>query len=267
MASYVHGYSEREAKRLEDQSNTLDEILHNDSIWEPGNVILEAGCGTGAQTKIIALKNPLCKFVSIDISEESINKAREAALLLGISNVEFRQADIFKLPYEDGIFDHIFICFVIEHLPDYKAAIAELKRVLKLNGTITIVEGDHGSAYFSPESRDAYLAIQCQVELQRRNGGDANIGRKLYPILKEAGFDCIRNSPRMVYADESNPDLVEGFTRNTFTAMIEGIRKEAISENLIDAATFNKGISDLYKTAGTGGVFCYTFFKATGIKK
>ena len=267
MASYVHGYSEREAKRLEDQSNTLDEILHNDSIWEPGNVILEAGCGTGAQTKIIALKNPLCKFVSIDISEESINKAREAALLLGISNVEFRQADIFKLPYEDGIFDHIFICFVIEHLPDYKAAIAELKRVLKLNGTITIVEGDHGSAYFSPESLDAYLAIQCQVELQRRNGGDANIGRKLYPILKEAGFDCIRNSPRMVYADESNPDLVEGFTRNTFTAMIEGIRKEAISENLIDAATFNKGISDLYKTAGTGGVFCYTFFKATGIKK
>ena len=61
--------------------------------------------------------------------------------------------------------------------------------------------------------------------------------------------------------------LVEGFTRNTFTAMIEGVKKEAISENLIDATTFNKGISDLYKTAGAGGVFCYTFFKATGTKK
>ncbi|MGA7720164.1 MAG: methyltransferase domain-containing protein [Ignavibacteriaceae bacterium] len=267
MASYVHGYTVQEAKRLEDQSNTLDELIHHDSIWEPGNIILEAGCGTGAQTKIIALKNPLCKFVSIDISGESITKAKEAALLMGISNVTFNKSDIFKLPYEDEIFDHVFVCFVIEHLPDYKAAIIELKRVLKPKGSIIIVEGDHGSAYFSPESRDAYLAIQCQVELQRRNGGDANIGRKLYPILKEAGFDCIRNSPRMVYADESNPDLVEGFTRNTFTAMIEGVKKEAISENLIDATTFNKGISDLYKTAGAGGVFCYTFFKATGTKK
>ncbi|MGD1005767.1 MAG: hypothetical protein ABR980_00860 [Ignavibacteriaceae bacterium] len=71
----------------------------------------------------------------------------------------------------------------------------------------------------------------------------------------------------MVYADESNPDLVEGFTKNTFTAMIEGVKEEAISENLIDDATFEKGVSDLYKTAGTGGVFCYTFFSATGIKK
>jgi hypothetical protein len=71
----------------------------------------------------------------------------------------------------------------------------------------------------------------------------------------------------MVYADESIPDLVEGFTRNTFTAMIEGVREEAISEKLIDKVVFDKGVTDLYKTAGPGGVFCYTFFKATGIKK
>jgi ubiquinone/menaquinone biosynthesis C-methylase UbiE len=205
--------------------------------------------------------------VSFDISDDSVNKAKAAASSLGITNVTFRKADIFMLPFDDESFDHVFVCFVLEHLHNYREAIAELKRVLKSNGSITIIEGDHGSAYFSPESTKANLAIQCQVELQRRSGGDANIGRKLYPVLKEAGFERISNSPRMVYADESNPNLVEGFTRNTFTAMIEGVKEEAIAENLTGEAAFDEGIRDLYKTAENNGVFCYTFFKATGIKK
>jgi hypothetical protein len=171
------------------------------------------------------------------------------------------------MPFSNESFNHIFVCFVLEHLSDYKTGLAELKRVLKLSGTITIIEGDHGSAYFSPESKEAILAIQCQVELQRRSGGDANIGRKLYPILKEAGFTNVRVSPRMVYADENNPGLVEGFIKNTFTAMIEGVKEKALSENLVDEKTFDKGLRDLYQTAEEDGVFCYTFFKAKGIKK
>ena len=70
----------------------------------------------------------------------------------------------------------------------------------------------------------------------------------------------------MVYADSSKPELVEGFTKNTFTAMVEGIRKAAIEKNLIEKDVFEKGISDLYRTAEENGMFCYTFFKGTGIK-
>ena len=72
---YVHGYNERESIRLEDQANCLSELLHHDSIFPKGSTILEAGCGVGAQTKIIAPKNPDSKFISIDISEESLHKA------------------------------------------------------------------------------------------------------------------------------------------------------------------------------------------------
>jgi hypothetical protein len=70
----------------------------------------------------------------------------------------------------------------------------------------------------------------------------------------------------MVYADETKPELVEGFTKNTFTAMIEGIQNKAIASGLIDKATFEKGIADLYRTAEKDGVFCYTFFKGTAHK-
>jgi hypothetical protein len=70
----------------------------------------------------------------------------------------------------------------------------------------------------------------------------------------------------MVYVDHSRPNFVEGFTKNTFTAMIEGIQEKAISENLADKETFEKGIRDLYRTTLEDGVFCYTFFKGTAIK-
>jgi hypothetical protein len=129
-----------------------------------------------------------------------------------------------------------------------------------------VIEGDHGSTYFHPDSAAAYDAIRCQVELQRRSGGNANIGRELYPLVTQAGFDAVRVSPRMVYVDSSRPHLVEMFTRRTFTAMIEGVRADALKAGLISAERFDDGIRALYRTADTDGVFCYTFFKGTGTR-
>jgi hypothetical protein len=46
--------------------------------------------------------------------------------------------------------------------------------------------------------------------------------------------------------------------------MIEGVREKALGDSLIDEATFDKGIRDLYRTSQSDGVFCYTFFKGVG---
>lgn len=266
MNNYVHGYTQKEATRLKDQANTLDEIIHFDSVWPVGSKILEAGCGVGAQTKIIAPKNSGSKFTSFDISNESVALAKVQVDVLNLNNVQVEQGDIFNLKFEDEYFDHVFVCFVLEHLSNPELALKELKRVLKPGGSIMIIEGDHGSTYFHPDSKAAHKAIQCQVELQRRNGGNANIGRELYPIIEKAGFKSIKVSPRQVYVDDSKPDLVEGFTRNTFTAMIEGVYDLSISNGLINEEEMAKGIEDLYKTSEGGGTFCYTFFKGLAIK-
>ena len=92
------------------------------------------------------------------------------------------------------------------------------------------------------------------------------IGRELYPLLRQAGFNSVCVSPRMVYVDSSRPELVEGFTKKTFTAMTEGIRESAIKAGITEQRLFEQGIRDLYRTTETNGVFCYTFFKAIGNK-
>lgn len=262
---YVHGYDSREHRRLHDQASTLVELLHSDTSYPEGSRVLEAGCGVGAQTVTLASNSPKALITSIDRSEASLAEARKAVEGAGINNVTLQQADIFHLPFPPGSFDHVFVCFVLEHLPRPVEALRALQSVLKSGGTITVIEGDHGSTYFHPDSEHARRAVQCLVELQARANGNALIGRSLYPLLTEAGFNDIRVSPRMVYVDSSRPQLVEGFTRKTFTAMIEGIRKPAVEAGLMSEADFDRGVADLYRTAETDGVFCYTFFKAVAV--
>ncbi len=265
--TYVHGYHRRENERLHDQAGTLVDLLHVDTSYPAESMVLETGCGVGAQTVTLAGRSPDARFTSIDVSAESVAEATRRAEAAGLTNVEFRQADIFALPFAPESFDHVFVCFVLEHLSQPAEALGILRQVLRPGGTLTVIEGDHGSAYFHPDDPAAHVAIRCQVEMQRQAGGDALIGRQVYPLMVEAGFDDVRVSPRMVYVDASRPDLVDGFTRKTFTAMIEGVREPAIAAGLAEPATFDAGVRALHRTTEADGVFCYTFFKGVGERR
>jgi len=112
--AYVQGYDPRESERLADQAGTLVELLHFDTSYPAGSTVLEAGCGVGAQTVTLAQRSPGACFTSIDVSAESLAEAERKADEAGLTNVEFRQADIFDLPFGAESFDHVFVCFVLE---------------------------------------------------------------------------------------------------------------------------------------------------------
>ena len=159
---YVHGYHPREQERLQDQAGTLVDLLHHDTAYSGGSVVLEAGCGVGAQTVTLAQRSPDARFTSVDISADSVAEAKRRVDRLGLTNVELQQADIFALPFDSESFDHVFVCFLLEHLSRPAAALAILGRLLRPGGTITVIEGDHGSAYFHPDSADA-LALAART--------------------------------------------------------------------------------------------------------
>lgn len=260
--SYVHGYQSEENERLRDQAATLADLLHSGTSYAPEVRVLEVGCGVGAQSITLARRSPQARITSIDVSATSVAEARRNAAAAGINTVEFLQADIFSLPFAIQSFDHVFVCFVLEHLTDPEGALQALRKLLKPGGTITVIEGDHGSTLFHPGDPAAQDTIRCLVELQSRAGGNALIGRELYALLVAAGFVDASVEPRMAYADASRPTWVDGFTRKTFMAMIEGVQRNAVDAGLITAERFAEGLDALERTTRPDGMFCYTFFKA-----
>ncbi len=267
MDSYVHGYSERETQRLHDQANSVRALFHHDTRYPAGSTVLEVGCGVGAQTVALASNSPDATFISVDISLPSLKKAQALIGNNRLSNVEFQCADILALPFENERFDHLWICHVLEHFSHPVRALEKLRDVLKKAGSITTIEGDHGSCYFHPASEDALRAWNCLIEVQARLEGNSLIGRQLFPLLSQAGFRDIRVSPRMVYIDQSKPDLMDGFVEKTIIPMVQGVRAQALEMALMDEASWDRGIADLHEVAhGQNGTFCYTFFKGTGTR-
>jgi SAM-dependent methyltransferase len=218
----------------------------------------------GAQTVEIARRSPGAEITAVDISADSLAAAERRVREAGLAGVRFRQADLLDLPFAEASFDHVFLCFVLEHLPDPDTVLRRLARAVRPGGTVTAIEGDHGSTFFHPDDPFARRAIDALVELQRRGGGHALIGRELYPRFVAAGLSGVSVSPRFVYADASRPALVEGFTRLTFAAMVEGVTDEAMRAGLMSREDWDRGIRALHRCAEADGVFCYTFFKATG---
>ena len=114
--AYVHGYDDRESERLHDQAGALVDLLHADTAYPASSEVLEVGCGVGAQTVTLARRSPHARFTSIDVSAESIAHASARIDAAGLRNVRFLQADLFALPFPAASFDHVFVCFVLEHL-------------------------------------------------------------------------------------------------------------------------------------------------------
>jgi ubiquinone/menaquinone biosynthesis C-methylase UbiE len=266
--SYVHGYSPREAERLQDQSGILEELLHRDTRYSTGSQVLEAGCGIGAQTRILAGNSPGAQFTSVDISEDSLNQARTRIQSEEITNVTFQKENILSLSFPDRHFDHIFVCFVLEHLVKPLDALSELKRVLKPGGTITVIEGDHGSCFWYPETAESLQVWLALIIAQQQLGHDPLIGRQLYPLLCQADFRIKEVAPRYVYADAANPALLDGMVNKIIVPMVESSKREIFKYKIVTDTIWQKGIRDLTASGNPpNGTFFYTWFKALAVIK
>jgi len=102
--------------------------------------VLEIGCGTGYAMLNLGLAGVLDEAWGCDISAGMLDVCRENAERLGIK-VHLEQADAERLPYEDQSFDLVIGHAVLHHLPDLKASLREIHRVLKPGG-VCVVAGE-----------------------------------------------------------------------------------------------------------------------------
>lgn len=265
--AYVHGYSERETQRLYEQAEILEEILHTGTAFPAEARVLEAGCGVGAQTRLLVKRSPEAVFTCIDISEKSLATASRLKEQAGFKNVAFRREDITGLSFADQSFDHVFVCFVLEHLDNPVAALKELKRVLKPGGTITVIEGDHGSCFWHPETPESIAAWNGLITAQQKIGHDPNIGRRLMPLLTQAGFQLQSCEPAWLYADRLKPALRDGMVDHIIVPMVQSAERQILTEHLVRKQIYQQGIRDLSRVDEIEeGTFFYTWFKAVAEK-
>jgi ubiquinone/menaquinone biosynthesis C-methylase UbiE len=197
MASegYIHGYSREEQERLVGQAEYWRDSLILPAVRaRAGESLLDVGCGAGAVLGVIARGRPGVKLAGIDLAPEQIGYARRHLAGLGRTDVDLRQGDATRLPWDDGQFDHVFMMWFLEHVPDSTPFLAEARRVLRPGGTVTVIETDYSTFLSFPTDPDLDALMAAQRELFRRNGQPA-MGRQLGTLLAASGFRQVEAGP------------------------------------------------------------------------
>ncbi|MGL5081921.1 MAG: class I SAM-dependent methyltransferase [Microcoleaceae cyanobacterium] len=105
-------------------------------ISTEGKVILDAGCGSGYKSLVLAEANPGARIVGIDISEESVKLAQQRLEHYGFTNHEFHVLSVDDISQLNLEFDYINIDELLYLFPNIAVTLKALKSVLKPNGII-----------------------------------------------------------------------------------------------------------------------------------
>jgi len=147
----------------------MSRVLDRTGI-QPGERVLELGPGPGTFTVEAARRTePDGALVAVDIQPKMIADVERKAQAAGLINVETHIASAYELPLDDGSIDRTFLVTVMPEIPDRQRALTELRRVLKLDGVLSITEEFLDPDY--PLARTtARWAEKAGFELAERHG-------------------------------------------------------------------------------------------------
>ena len=108
---------------------------------EPGEVVLDLGCGAGTDLLIAAqMVGPEGRAIGVDMTPAMLDRARESASEMGLGNVELHQSLIESLPLPDASVDIVISNGVIDLVPDKDAVFGEIDRVLRPGGRLQLAD-------------------------------------------------------------------------------------------------------------------------------
>ncbi|MGD0729754.1 MAG: methyltransferase domain-containing protein [Terracidiphilus sp.] len=190
---------------------------------QPGERILDLGCGDGQLTQRIAAAG--ASVAGVDASPEMVAAARLHGIAASEGSAE-------QLPYPDAAFDAVFSNAALHWVRDQDAMMAEVRRVLKPGGRFVAEMGGHGNI--------AAIRVALMAVLARHGHADAEEGVNYYPTpegytrrLERHGFRVRQMAliPRPTPLAESGmTGWLKTFRRGVLESLPEGIREAVVEE-------------------------------------
>jgi SAM-dependent methyltransferase len=253
---YALGHSPAELDRLTTQARLLEPFTR--SVFEqagiaPGMNVLDVGSGAGDVAFLAAsIVGPQGKVTGADRARQAVEKARERAASLGISNVEFVEGDPAEISFAEP-FDAVVGRFVLMYYPNPAKAVRGFIRHLPPGGIIAFLEADAGSMRTAPRLALHERMGELTAKAHALSGSEMSMGLKLYPAFIAAGLAPPTMQAQVgiigardAYVDQLCAFLVQGM-RSVLSAIVKhGL---ATAEDL-DIDTYAQRMAQEFRAGG-----------------
>jgi ubiquinone/menaquinone biosynthesis C-methylase UbiE len=183
----IHSDDECERLELQARLGKIEQHLRYLPV-SPRDRVLDAGCGSGSMSRLIARSFPDAEVTGVDLREQYLDFARRRARSEHLQNVEFQSADVFALPFADASFDVVWTKYLLQWLKEPKRALNELRRVTRPGGVV--VSCDFAS--FAIEHFPINPELAGEIRRVMTALVDCDIGGKVPSFMLSLGFRDVR---------------------------------------------------------------------------
>lgn len=204
----------------------------------PGIKVADFGCGVGVVSRMLAeMVGPSGSVTGIDVNGEQLEQARDLCASEGLTNTSFVEANACVTGLPDNSFDLAYCRFLLLHLPDPAACLAEMRRVLKPGGILFVEDGDLRSAKsVPPTALDAFADLFSRLGPLR--GVNYSVANNLFHLVKDAGFSAVD-------MEIHQPALVQGENRVLLKWSVEEAGPAFINAGLVTPERLNCILRDM----------------------
>jgi len=184
---YTIGYSDK-LRKLMSRRTAADCAGFFLPHLHSGMTVLDCGCGPGSITVDFAQLLAPGFAVGVDSQVAQVEAAKALAADRAVGNAYFYTANTYDLPFGDASFDAVFAHSLLVHLREPLRAIEEMRRVLKPDGVLAIVDSDYGARIWSPSTPLFDQFQKLFLRVLEHNGASLYYARHQRALLRKAGF-------------------------------------------------------------------------------